>query len=143
MVLQPLTCHGWHIHEDNLTIDWDSVENIKAIRERVSLLTKGCKCKTGCTTGRCGCKKKGRQSFVGCMCTNCSNLSNEQQTVHSQKDTAIAEIALEEVVLVERPQLEDTVAEELMDWVFGEVESTETVTDDDSEDISDEEDTCI
>ena len=40
MVLQPLNGHGWTIDDGHLTIDWDSMENIKAIQDRVSLLTK-------------------------------------------------------------------------------------------------------
>ena len=44
MVLQPLNSHGWTITDGHhLTIDWDSMENIKAIQKRVSLLTKGCR----------------------------------------------------------------------------------------------------
>ena len=38
------------------------------------LLTKGCKCKTGCTTGRCGCKRKQQVCSEGCTCTHCLNL---------------------------------------------------------------------
>lgn len=37
---------------------------------------KGCKCKTGCTTGRCGCWKKGQNCSEGCSYLHCSNLSN-------------------------------------------------------------------
>ena len=40
MALQPLNGHGWTIDDGHLTIDWDSMENIKAIQDRVSLLTK-------------------------------------------------------------------------------------------------------
>ena len=32
------------------------------------LLTKGCKCKAGCVTGRCGCRKKGQSCTEGCSC---------------------------------------------------------------------------
>ena len=44
------------------------------MRERVQLLTKGCKCKSGCSTGRCGCRRKGNNCSEGCSCLHCSNL---------------------------------------------------------------------
>ena len=117
MVLQPLNSHGWTIPDGHLTIEWDSMENIKAIQEQVSLLTKGCKCKTGCTTARCGCKKKGMSCSVGCMCTNCSNVpaNEEKQSLRSQQDTAIAEI-VQEMAMVDTTQLPET--DELVDWVY-------------------------
>ena len=126
MVLQPLNSHGWTIDDGHLTIDWDSMENIKAIQDRVSLLTKGCKCKTGCTTARCGCKKKRMNCSAGCMCTNCSNLpeNEEVQSLCSQQDTAIAEIAVQEMAMADTRQLPE--ADDLLDWVFGEAECTDT-----------------
>ena len=42
-----LPSYGWNLKDEVLTIDWDSAENISAVEERVMLLTKGCKCKTG------------------------------------------------------------------------------------------------
>ena len=57
MVLGPLTEFGWRIEEDELLFNWDSEENIAAVRGRVEALTKGCHCKTGCNTARCSCKK--------------------------------------------------------------------------------------
>ena len=47
MQLLPITSYGWNLKDEVLTIDWDSAENISAVKERVMLLTKGCKCKTG------------------------------------------------------------------------------------------------
>ena len=95
MQVANITSHGWNVVDDNLTIDWDSNENQTAVNERVLLLTIGCKCKTGCTTGRCGCKKKGQSCSEGCSCLHCSNLPNisgeEKKTL---QDTA--EIEMEE-----------------------------------------------
>ena len=45
--------YGWGVEDNRLSIIWDSHENVKMIRERVSVLLKGCKCVTGCATGRC------------------------------------------------------------------------------------------
>ena len=57
------------------------------------LLTKGCHCKTGCTTGRCGCRKKGQNCTEGCSCLHCSNLPNSQETqVGEDDDRQVMEI---------------------------------------------------
>ena len=74
MQVANINSYGWKVVDDTLAIDWDSAENQAVVNERVLLLTKGCKCKTGCTTGRCGCKKKGQSCSEGCSCLHCSNL---------------------------------------------------------------------
>lgn len=62
-----------------LSIDWYSDENQSLVRERVQLLTKGCKCKSGCATGRCGCGRKENHCAEGCSCLHCSNLPSCNQ----------------------------------------------------------------
>ena len=57
MSLKPITDYGWQLVDNTLTVVWDTPKNIASIRNRVRLLLRGCKCVTGCTTGRCGCKK--------------------------------------------------------------------------------------
>lgn len=79
MQVATITNFGWNLADNVLTIDWDSAENQAAVNERVLLLTKGCHCKTGCTTGRCGCRKKGQNCTEGCSCLHCSNLPNSQE----------------------------------------------------------------
>ena len=37
-------------------------------------MTKGCNCKTGCRTARCGCVKRNGKCGAGCNCQNCCNL---------------------------------------------------------------------
>ena len=76
MQVADITSCGWNVIDGILSIDWDSNENQATVNERVLLLTKGCKCKTGCTTGRCGCQKKGQSCSEGCACLHCSNLPN-------------------------------------------------------------------
>ncbi len=68
MQVADITTCGWNVTDGILSIDWDSDENQAAGNERVLLLTKGCQCKTGCTTGRCGCRKKGQSCSEGCAC---------------------------------------------------------------------------
>uniref|UniRef100_A0A1X7VCY4 Uncharacterized protein n=1 Tax=Amphimedon queenslandica TaxID=400682 RepID=A0A1X7VCY4_AMPQE len=42
VTLLPVNYFGWSINEDKITVDWESNENVMAIRKRVSFLTKGC-----------------------------------------------------------------------------------------------------
>ena len=57
VVLAPLAGNGWIKEDGKFLIDWDSKDNMHAVRQRVDLLLKGCACKSGCKTKRCGCKK--------------------------------------------------------------------------------------
>ena len=43
----------------------------------MSLIRKGCSCKTGCSSGRCKCKKNATHCGPGCKCTGCKNLPVE------------------------------------------------------------------
>ena len=74
MVLQPITEYGWNIKSDVLTIQWDTENNEASIRERVHLLTRGCKCTSGCGTNHCGCRKRQHKCTTGCECTHCKNV---------------------------------------------------------------------
>ena len=65
------------------------------MNERVLLLTKVCKCNTGCVTGRCGCRKKGQSCAEGCSCLHCSNLPyTSGKEKHVAQD--VAELETEE-----------------------------------------------
>ena len=68
------------------------MENKKAVAERVGLLTKGCRCITGCLTGRCGCRRKGKKCSEGCECLHCINLPNVNT---SGNEDAVIAVALE------------------------------------------------
>ena len=50
MEVMPVADYGWKIAYGKLAIDWDAIENTRAIQRRVGMLTKGCKCGTGCKT---------------------------------------------------------------------------------------------
>ena len=80
VVLAPLSSNGWARDEDgSLVICWDTEESRRKVKERVMLLLKGCGCKSGCKSGRCGCIKR----RVACgRCINCTN------TESIPKDTA-------------------------------------------------------
>ena len=112
MVLQPITDYGWALNDSKLTVIWDTPTNMQAIRDRVNILLRGCKCATGCSTGRCSCRRNGQQCSEGCQCINCSNVT----VAAADSNSELTEIALEEVTVTEEAQ-QDT--EDLMDWVFG------------------------
>ena len=93
--------------EGVLTIEWDTETNIRAVKERVDVLTKGCKCTTGCSSNRCGCRKKGNNYSLGCECINCNNTENPDSTSEEMREIAIEE---EHATLP---------VDEIMDLVFG------------------------
>ena len=118
MVVQPLVEYGWKLDGEMLTFDWDSSANMEAVRERVAGLTRGCHCRTGCGTSRCGCKGKGKTCSEGCECTNCSNI---QDALHRDSTDDLLEISVEEIIADEN----QTEVNDIMDWVFGNSESFE------------------
>ena len=134
MALQPMTSYGWEVCNQELFIVWDTPENQAAIRHRVNLLLRGCKCTTGCSTGRCGCKRNKRHCSEGCQCKNCCNLP-----CSSQEPTQLEEIALEEEIIENRSadghDDDDDDIEELMEWIFGTTELENSI---DSEEDSQE-----
>ena len=72
----PLSEYGWKVNGECLEIDWNSNENLETLRDTVSLLLKGCSCKTGCSSKRCSCCKAGRKCGPGCRGSNCNNVTN-------------------------------------------------------------------
>ena len=78
--LAPLHGHGWTRGKGgNRDIYWDTEENRYKVKSRVALLMKGCSCKSGCGTNRCGCWKSGEACGPGCQCINCKNTDKSQQ----------------------------------------------------------------
>ena len=73
MIYPPLVGNGWNLSDSNLTIDWDSEENMTSVRQTFALIRKGCGCKTGCQSSRCKCKRAGNYCY-GCKCVCCCNL---------------------------------------------------------------------
>ena len=130
MTLTELDGNGWLKPESGkLGIEWDTEENMLKVRDRVRLLMKGCGCKSGCRTLRCGCRRKGKACGPGCRCTNCENQGEDS------KDNTVVE--------TERGCVIDTGMEldDIMKSVFGfnheeEESDTSCETSDDSVDES-------
>ena len=113
MTLLPMTSYGWWMRERVVTVEWDTESNIRAIKHRVDLLTKGCKCTTSCSTNRCGCRKKGNKCSLGCECINCINTENDASV--SPVSEEMREVAIEE-------EHATSPVDEIMDLVFGATE---------------------
>ena len=58
--LLPVELFGWLVEGDSLKVEWDTEENVEAVKQRVAFLTHGCGCKTNCGSGRCKCYKSGQ-----------------------------------------------------------------------------------
>ncbi len=87
--------YGWYRENGQLKIKWDTDENITKVEKHIAYLTKGCKCKTGCSTRRCGCKKVNMQCGPSCQCVNCQNI-NLQCTQSTEEQIEILQEILDE-----------------------------------------------
>ena len=51
--------NGWTLQSDRqCIIDWESPEVQQQIKDNIEYLIKGCSCKKGCKSLKCGCRKK-------------------------------------------------------------------------------------
>ena len=64
----------------SIQLSSETLENQAKIRERIQHVLNGCKCKTGCTTKRCKCKRQLQGCGPGCHCLNCQNLPVHQSS---------------------------------------------------------------
>ena len=107
-----------------MDVVWEVPENLEKAKKRLDFVLHGCKCKTGCTTRRCKCRKEERDCGPGCQCINCHN------THHSS--SAVADIELEVQDQLESLQddqyvdesdndleVSDDELDEIMESVFG------------------------
>lgn len=126
-----LDAYGWSRQPDGkLEVVWDTVENQTKAKERIEFVLKGCKCKTGCTSKRCKCKKSARMCGPGCQCLNCLNTSTHQvnkdldeeqhhMIVDSQEDSWESDGYVEESDDDLEIDDDDDEVDEIMDRVFG------------------------
>ena len=66
-------------------------ENITKVKERMQYTFTGCKCKTGCATRRCSCKKRERKCGPGCKCLACTNTNATTAANTPEVDTSLAD----------------------------------------------------
>ncbi len=66
---------GWKTNKRGIyEFDWECPTVQNNVQETIDFLTKGCSCKKGCVSARCGCFGKGKKCGPGgCQCLNCLN----------------------------------------------------------------------
>ena len=141
MTLQPMTDYGWAGNNDNLTVEWDTEENLKAIQDRRVMLTKGCTCATGCKTRRCGCLRRGKSYAIAetgnaAQCHTDTDTSADSPTTASStsQSQSLSDLRIEE----EKDSME---LDDIMDFVFeagGEKRDGEGYSTDESSDWEEE-----
>ena len=90
---------GWILNGNNIySIDWEDQDRQETISPSMHQIIKGCKCKKGCNTSRCGCKKKSTYCGPGCYCSSCSNIptqishtTEDNGSSHTTKNTGSSE----------------------------------------------------
>ena len=77
-----ITSYGWKKDNAALQVEWDSKENLKSIRDRVTFLMRGCQCKRSkCKTKQCTCVKQDKECGPGCSCFDCHNGEGKHSTL--------------------------------------------------------------
>ncbi|XP_071481651.1 uncharacterized protein [Diadema antillarum] len=60
--------------ETVVSMEWDSADNVRKIKENVLYLTRGCSCaKSKCLIRQCKCRKNSNFCGPGCRCRHCEN----------------------------------------------------------------------
>ena len=73
---------GWLKDEDGTyKFNWESNEVARQVTDIIQFLTKGCGCKSGCMSKRCGCVKKDSRCGPGCDCIGCNNIDGSKPTM--------------------------------------------------------------
>ena len=81
-IIGPPESNGWLLLSNgSYEFDWEDSEIQKSIKHNNQFLLSGCKCKTGCTTGKYGCRQKNSHCGPGCRCRNCGNLISATTTI--------------------------------------------------------------
>ena len=121
---------GWTRQNGHLEVEWEAEANKERARSKVDYILKGCKCKKGCNTNRCKCKKSAQFCGPGCQCLNCINthqggegwdeevneLEVDGQVENPETDEYITETDEEE----SSAMYEDDETNLIMESVFGE-----------------------
>ena len=117
---------GWTRGSDGvLDVVWETDENIKKSAKRFEYVMSGCKCKKGCWTRRCKCRKTGMKCGPGCRCTGCGNVGEEAVEVSEMEVSEMEEDEnREEVEMVyassdEEDAEDEDLMDKLLEQVFG------------------------
>ncbi|CAC5422646.1 LIN54 [Mytilus coruscus] len=98
MSLPEINSFGWNISNGEITVVWDTEINLKKVNDTIQWYTKGCSCKSGCTTLRCSCKKSANKyCSPGCKCVNCLNLPTNLNQVVDDPDSDLEDSEQEDI----------------------------------------------
>ena len=120
-------------------MEWEVPANIEKAKPSLDFVLSGCKCKTGCKTRICSCRKKERVCGPSCYCQCCTNHSHTHIATSEHVDLLVDELVQvqndddiyvddSEDDLVEWQQEKMDTDDELntlMDFVFGSDSSPE------------------
>ena len=53
------------------------IGSVHVFSDKFRILTKGCSCRSGCLSHRCGCVRNGHHCGPGCHCQNCKNATTD------------------------------------------------------------------
>lgn len=90
-LLPSLLDYGWKLNESCLECVWDSETNFQQVEQTINWYTKGCACRTGCSTNRCKCRKSKMICGPGCKCFSCQNIE-----LHDVENSDNVDISLSE-----------------------------------------------
>lgn len=93
IVFIALTDYGWQRSGQKLEVLWDTPDNVAKAQEKVDHVLHGCKCKTGCHTRRCSCKKSMKPCGPGCRCIGCGNVTSSSTETESEDELHNLEVA--------------------------------------------------
>ncbi|CAC5413508.1 LIN54 [Mytilus coruscus] len=100
--LPEINSFGWNISDGEITVVWDTEINLTKVNDTIQWYTKGCSCKSGCTTLRCSCKKSANKyCSPGCKCVNCLNLPTNLNQAVDDPDSDLEDSEQEEDISYE------------------------------------------
>ncbi len=95
---------------------WDTPENIARAKQKVDAVLNGCRCRTGCHTRRCSCRKHNNCCGPGCRCIGCNNVTSTREQTENEGEGDDE---------IEMKDLMETLPDESTDDSESEIEVTE------------------
>lgn len=78
-------------------------------QKAIEFVLKGCKCKTGCITRKCKCRKNHGKCGPGCQCTGCTNVHADAPPTTDETTEALHCMEVEENIEEETSELHEMV----------------------------------
>ena len=124
---------GWKRASDgSYTVDWECPTVQQQVQDTINFLTKGCSCKKGCHSQRCGCLKSGRHCGPGCQCHNCQNVQPKSSTGELVEEIVPAELTASsdedsEHELDSNSEPEDDIETEIISDIYSEQDNFSSI----------------